>query len=864
MREPSPMVGEKSVDITLSRTIIPTLPTGYLSRKHLFPLLDNENGGTTFVIAPGGYGKSTLVAEWAQNHHKGVIWMTVANGDTVNEMSAMLIAATRRVSPGFAPWFEKEHPMRPTDVVRRWGNELMESGQSFIFVLDSLRSEEQTDLEIANQLIEQFPSNVHFVVIRRDETEGIYATCASRGPIKIVTVNDLRFSNEEIERYATTAGLELNQESRKILNGAAGWPSATSLLRANLQNSGNSVDIESLVSSSVEPLRALALIVIKNLDPEIIDACRRLSVLEVFTLDEAKFILGEKYSFDLINSIALKGEIFTVSRDPQGGYVFSPMIRQVFLEKLRKYPEVKLEIHKKLITYFEKTGRPSAAIDHAFQAGDEAKISELFPDAARAKQAQGHGGELLRWATFAGDESIDGQLKKSTVLTAGHLADLDFGSAQSEINKIRLLSENSVGKEFFQQFANAASCYSLISLGNYDALESVISSLHLGTDKSFLGVDDQINLLRLLATKSYILNDAAGVESAHLLSQKLGSETSLYTSHTFILAIEAMHLHQRGEYKRTFEIATIALNLYTQNGFVGNHGPLDAMFIIARCLLEFSRPQEALEMFDQILASAFQWKQWHWYVAADKHIIEFLTYTGNFNEALARVKRAREFVSSIDSQHKLQQMIDISEMAIRRKLGDFERLEKLVERAPHTRDSQQYRMAVDEFKGRKSLVEDAKQLPDKTPRDLIWKHLMDASLGMDKEQIALAAMHRAMQVGAEVGARETFLRQRDEMGNLIIRVANDFPTVYNEELATAMAERMKERGNRMNATHQALTKRELEILRQLSTGRTLTVIAGELHISQNTMKTHLKNLYKKLEADGRNDAVEKAKALFLL
>jgi ATP/maltotriose-dependent transcriptional regulator MalT len=102
------------------------------------------------------------------------------------------------------------------------------------------------------------------------------------------------------------------------------------------------------------------------------------------------------------------------------------------------------------------------------------------------------------------------------------------------------------------------------------------------------------------------------------------------------------------------------------------------------------------------------------------------------------------------------------------------------------------------------------------------------------------------------------------MGNLIIRIANDFPTVYNEELATAMAARMKERGSTMTIGHQALTKRELEILRQLSTGRTLTVIAGELHISQNTMKTHLKNLYKKLSAEGRNDAVEKAKALFLL
>ena len=173
-------------------------------------------------------------------------------------------------------------------------------------------------------------------------------------------------------------------------------------------------------------------------------------------------------------------------------------------------------------------------------------------------------------------------------------------------------------------------------------------------------------------------------------------------------------------------------------------------------------------------------------------------------------------------------------------------------------------MAVDEHRGRKSLSDDAKKLPEKTPRDLIWKHLMAVSIHVDAENIALPAMRKALQVGAEVGARETFLRQRDEMANYIIKVANDFPTVYNEELATAMAERMKERGTLMTTAQQALTKRELEILRQLSTGRTLTVIAAELHISQNTMKTHLKNLYKKMGAEGRHDAVEKAKATFLI
>lgn len=858
------MAGEKSVDVTLSRTLIPTLPPGNLSRKHLFPLLENEAAGTTFVIAPGGYGKSSLVAEWALNQSKEVIWMTVANADTLNEMSAMLIVATRRVVPNFAPWFEKEQPIRPTEVVRRWGNELLQTGREFVFVLDNLRNESAKDVEIANQLVEQYPANVHFVAIRREEIESIYATCASRGPIKVVTVNDLRFSNEEIERYAANAGLELTDESRKVLQAAAGWPSATSLLRAQIQNRGLQVDFENIISSTVEPLRALALLVIKDLDSEIFEACKRLSVLEVFSLDEAKCILGSNFSFDLINAIAHKGEIFTLSRDPRGGYVFSPMVRQIFLEKLRREPDLKIEIHRTLLAYFEKQGLPSAAIDHAFQAGDEAKITELFPNAARAKQATGHGGELIRWAAFAGDESVDGELKKATVLATGHLADLDFGSAQVEINRLNMLAEKTPSGAFFKQFALAAACYSLLTLGKFDQLEENIAALKIGTPENYLGIDDQINLLRLLATKRYIYNDAEGVEEVFKLSQKLGQETSLYTSHTFLLAIHAMYLHQCGEYKHTHEIASIALNQYIQNGFVGNHGPLDAMFITARCLLEFSRAKEAIAIFEQIRANAYQWKQWHWYFMADKHIIEYFSYIGNYNEALERVKRSRDFANTFEAEHGFQAMIDINEMYIRRKLNDFDRLEKLVNRAPNIRDTQQYRMAVDEHRGRKSLNENAKKLPEKTPRELIWKHLMDASIHVDAENIALPAMHRAMKVGSEVGARETFLRQRDEMGNLIIRIANDYPTVYNEELATAMAERMNERGNIMTAGHQALTKRELEILRQLSTGRTLTVIAGELHISQNTMKTHLKNLYKKLEADGRNDAVEKAKALFLI
>jgi DNA-binding CsgD family transcriptional regulator len=261
---------------------------------------------------------------------------------------------------------------------------------------------------------------------------------------------------------------------------------------------------------------------------------------------------------------------------------------------------------------------------------------------------------------------------------------------------------------------------------------------------------------------------------------------------------------------------------------------------------------------------AFQWKQWHWHFASEQHFVEALTYQGNTHQALERIKQARELAGSIVTAHELQLFCDIAEMNVRKVMKDFDRLEKLIARGPDIRHVRQMKLALDQHKGRKNFESDVKNFPSDAPRDIIWKHLLEASVNIQRENIALTEMRKAMEVGSKVGAKESFLRQRDELGNLVIRVANDFPTVYNEELASAMAERMRERGLNMESNKPGLTKRELEILRQLSTGRTLTVIASELHISQNTMKTHLKNLYKKLEADGRHDAVEKAKSSFYI
>jgi DNA-binding CsgD family transcriptional regulator len=69
---------------------------------------------------------------------------------------------------------------------------------------------------------------------------------------------------------------------------------------------------------------------------------------------------------------------------------------------------------------------------------------------------------------------------------------------------------------------------------------------------------------------------------------------------------------------------------------------------------------------------------------------------------------------------------------------------------------------------------------------------------------------------------------------------------------------------RPTAPDLGLSERELEVLALLATGQTNAEVAAALHISVGTVKSHSANIYRKLEAKNRTEAVARARELGVL
>jgi ATP/maltotriose-dependent transcriptional regulator MalT len=232
-------------------------------------------------------------------------------------------------------------------------------------------------------------------------------------------------------------------------------------------------------------------------------------------------------------------------------------------------------------------------------------------------------------------------------------------------------------------------------------------------------------------------------------------------------------------------------------------------------------------------------------------------------DAFKKVEYLQDLLAKNPNFSEMSWIVDMCELFVRVSSKDIARAKVVLDRNQHIPYVQLLNSSKLRFITEEEL-QAVQAMPENTPFEIMNKYISLAKfqiVGLKKQEKFLEV---ALNVGEKSGAREIFLRQPNSVLESIIKIANGSSSQWLESLSRSAIARIKEREGQTNFGGEQLTKREIEILKYLTSGKSIEEIGSALHISKNTMKTHLKNVYRKLKVKNRKEASELAKNKLLV
>lgn len=145
-------------------------------------------------------------------------------------------------------------------------------------------------------------------------------------------------------------------------------------------------------------------------------------------------------------------------------------------------------------------------------------------------------------------------------------------------------------------------------------------------------------------------------------------------------------------------------------------------------------------------------------------------------------------------------------------------------------------------------------------------HLLSALAHQELHDIprAMSSLKHSLSLARPEGNLRTFLDEGEPMFSLLREAASRGIAADQCQFLLAAAETENGRAASTAVTADLLSPREIEVLRLISAGLTNQQIADQLYVSLNTIRSHTKNTYSKLDVQSRTQAVARARDLRIL
>jgi LuxR family maltose regulon positive regulatory protein len=395
-----PRAAGSARDVLLAAKLrVPRLRPGFASRPRLLERLAEDMGRDLVLLcAAPGFGKTSLMADWARRRERPVGWLSLDAGDNDpvrfwRHVGAALDGAHPGVAARVAALLEDVQPASFEAVVTTLVNDLADASEEVVLVLDDYHLIQAPPVHGSlGLLLEHLPGSLRLVLASRADPPLPLARLRARGQLGELREQDLRFTPEEAAALLReAAGPEVPEAAVAALEGRTeGWVAGLQLAALSLRGHPDPVGFVATFSGSHRH-------VLDYLAEEVLDRqpgpmrtfLLQTSVLERLSGPLCDAVTGGTHSQQLLEE-AEQANLFLIPLDEVRGWwryhqLFADLLHA---RLLRERPGEVPGLHQAAAAWWEDHGLVDGAVRHAVAAGDAAWAARLIEQ---------HFDELLRW-----------------------------------------------------------------------------------------------------------------------------------------------------------------------------------------------------------------------------------------------------------------------------------------------------------------------------------------------------------------------------------------------------------------------------------------------------------------------------------
>ena len=897
------------IPLLATKLNIPAAGARVIHRPRLLRALDEaveQAAAVILVCGPAGYGKTTLVSQWLRSSSSiqpnQVAWLTLEAGDDdLPRFLTYLVTALQRIRPGLGEGVLKmlhtHKPQPPAVLATLLINELSTlPGRLFLALDDYHLLSAQPVQNFMTFLVDHQPAQLCLLLLTRSDPPLPLARLRARGQLVELRQGSLCFLPSEVAEFANQV-MELGlspQQLSFLAQYTEGWISGLQLAAISLRQgqereaffrafSGEHAFIADYLTEEVlarlpEPVRLFLL---------------HTSILERLSAPLCEAVSGQRGAQAMLQHL-LEANLFIQPLDERHTWF---RYHVLFADLLRKRLHDLLgngvgDLHRRAAAWYAANGLVELAIEHAIAGEDYASAARLIEPLAESLLSRGQAATLLRW--------LDG-LPHDTLLNRPALVPLKAFAlflCSHPPQHVRDLLQTFGGQGGLADFqGELCTIQAMLAVLQGQAAEAI----RLSEQATHLLPGSRLFFRSLAADTLGMGQTLAGDYPAAMCAFEQVVELATQSDNLMLALMALSNLaglrFMQGQLHVAIRTCRQVIELAAQR--IGRDTPMlgKALFNLGEmlreqgdlpgaeaCLLESA---SMMERFSEIGLSLAYLALARLYLAQQ-----------NWSTAQAYLDKARQQARANHATWMEEPLVDMLQVRFWIARGELEqavdwaRRRNLLDRPPGEIFAEaEHSTAVRELLQGECLTLARLHLAQGQPHQAL------EMLSLLQEQVekrgqlrrvievrvlvalahqqagdlegALQTLGEVLSLAEPEGYQRTFVDEGEPMARLLYQAAaRGISPAYAGQLLAALANAIPAatpaRPAHMADLVEALSERELEVLRLIAEGLSNGEIAARLYISLSTVKGHAANIFGKLGVKNRTQAVARGRTLGLL